>query len=124
EASAAAYASGPRASADCLWNIQSLLNRTTSVNSLSLISSYQSVRPTWDVKTDGTYFLTHTLGGDHSLKFGLGYRKAPIMSFSHYSGGAQARVQCVGNTLTGCGDGSFVAPGSAAGIVPFSAVLY
>ena len=79
-------------------------------------------RPTWDAKTDGTYFLTHMLGGDHSLKFGLGYRKAPIVSFSHYSGGAQARVQCVGNTLGGCGDGNCAAAGSAAGIVPFSAV--
>jgi carboxypeptidase family protein len=120
----AKYAADARGAADCLWNIQALNNRTTGVASRALLASYQTVRPTWDVKTDGTYFLTHTLGGDHSLKFGLGYRKAPIMSFSHYSGGAQARVQCVGNTLTGCGDGSFVAPGAAAGIVPFSAVLY
>ena len=82
------------------------------------------VRSTWEAKTDGTYFLTHVLGGDHSLKFGLGYRKAPIMSFSHYSGGTQARVQCVGNTLAGCGDGNYAAAGSASGIVPFSAVLY
>ena len=118
------YASGARASADCLWNVQSLNNRTTSVNSRSQVSSYQTTRPTWDAKTDGTYFLTNKLGGDHSLKFGLGYRKAPIQSFSHYSSGAQARVQCVGNTLAGCGTGAYVAPGSASGIVPFSAVLY
>ncbi len=124
ETNPANYASGPRASGDCLWNVQSLLNRTTSVASRSLVSSYQSVRPTWDVKTDGTYFLTHKLGGDHSLKFGLGYRKAPIQSFSHYSGGVQARVQCVGNTLAGCGDGNYTAAGAAAGIVPFSAIVY
>jgi Carboxypeptidase regulatory-like domain len=118
------YATGARASADCLWNIQALSNRTTSVSSRSLRASYQTVRPTWDIKTDGTYFLTHALGGDHSLKFGLGYRKAPIMSFSHYSGGAQPVVQCVGNTLAGCGDGNYAAGGSASGIVPFSAVVY
>jgi hypothetical protein len=122
--SAADYASGARSAADCLWNTQFLNNRTTSVNSRSLNSSYQTVRPTWDAKTDGTYFLTNRFGGDHSLKFGLGYRKAPIQSFSHYSGGAQARVQCVGNTLAGCGDGSYVAPGSPSGIVPFAAILY
>ena len=118
------YATGARASADCLWNVQALNNRTTSVNSRSLGSSYQTTRPTWDAKTDGTYFLTNTLGGDHSLKFGLGYRKAPIQSFSHYSSGAQARVQCVGNTLAGCGNGAYAAPGAASGIVPFAAVLY
>jgi len=124
ETNPANYASGPRASADCLWNIQALNNRTTGVNSRALVGSYQTVRPTWDVKTDGTYFLTHMLGGDHSLKFGLGYRKAPILSFSHYAGGAQARVQCVGNTLTGCGDGNVAAAGAASGIVPFSAIVY
>jgi hypothetical protein len=124
ETDPAKYAAGVRGGADCLWNIQALNNRTTGVASRSLVGSYQTVRPTWDAKTDGTYFLTHTLGGDHSLKFGLGYRKAPIMSFSHYSGGAQARVQCVGNTLAGCGEGNYVAPGSASGIVPFAAVLY
>ena len=57
------------------------------------------------------------LGGDHSLKFGLGYRKAPILTLLALRGGARARVQCVGNTLAGCGDGNIVAPGSASGIV-------
>jgi hypothetical protein len=120
----AAYMTGARADANCLWNTQALLNRTTSVNSRAVLNSYQTTRQTWDAKTDGTYFLTHVLGGDHSLKFGLGYRKAPIMSFSHYSGGARTSVQCVGNTLPGCGGGTPVAVGSASGIVPFQAVLY
>ena len=120
----AAYMTGARAAAGCLWNTQALLNRTTSVNSRAVLNSFQSKRQTWDAKTDGTYFLTHVLGGDHSLKFGLGYRKAPIQSFSHYSGGARASVQCVGNTLAGCGSGTPVAVGSASGIVPYQAVLY
>src|SRR5262249_13464318 len=98
--------------ADCLWNVQSLTNNTTSVGSRSLQSSYQTTRHGWEAKTDGTYFLTHTLGGDHSLKFGLGWRRNPIQSFSHYSGGARASVQCVGNNSANCGDGKYVAPGA------------
>jgi len=94
--------------AGCLWNVQSLFNRTTNVTSRSLIASYQTARPSWEAKSDGTYFLTHTLGGDHSLKFGLGYRKAPILTFSHYSGGALAQVQCIANALANCGSGAFV----------------
>jgi hypothetical protein len=119
------YVTGERAAPDCLWNTQALSNRTTSVASRSLLASYQTDRPTWEIKTDGTYFVSNMLGGDHSLKFGLGWRKAPIMSFSHYSGGGRATVQCVGNALSGCGNGDFVAPGTpSGGLVPFSAVLY
>ena len=78
------------ARAGCLWNIQSLTNRTSGVSSRSSTSVYQTTRHSWEAKTDGTYFLTHTLGGDHSLKFGLGWRRNPIQTFSHYSGGARA----------------------------------
>ena len=76
------------------------------------------------MKTDGTYLLSNVLGGDHSLKFGMGWRKNPIMSFSHYSGGARAHQQCVGNANANCGNGDTVAVGSAAGFVPYQAVLY
>jgi len=110
--------------AGCLWNVQALNNNTTGFNSRSLIGTYQTVRHSWEAKTDGTYFLTHTLGGDHSLKFGVGWRRNPILSFSHYSGGARAIVQCVGNNASNCGDGTNVAVGSAAGVVPRTAVLY
>jgi hypothetical protein len=108
----------------CLWNIQALNSRTTGVNSRSAVSTYQTVRHSTELKTDGTYFLTNALGGDHSLKFGLGYRKNPILSFSHYSGGGRAREQCVGNNSNNCGDGSRVAVGSGPGIVPYQAALY
>ena len=118
------YATGARASAGCLWNTQSLLNRTSSVSSRSLFASYQTERPTWEAKSDGTYFVTNKLGGDHSLKFGLGWRKAPIVTFSHYSGGARVQVQCVGNTNANCGSGNSVPVGSAAGIVPYQATIY
>jgi hypothetical protein len=110
--------------AGCLWNIQSLTNRTTTVSSRSLTTNYQTVRHSWEAKTDGTYFLTNRLGGDHSLKFGVGWRRNPIMTFSHYSGGARPSVQCVGNNSNNCGDGSFVAVGSATGIVPHQADIY
>jgi Carboxypeptidase regulatory-like domain len=118
------YLTGDKSDANCLYNQQSLLNRTTSVTSRSQLNSYQTTRKTYELKSDGTYFLSNTLGGDHSLKFGVGWKKAPILTWSHYSGGARAQVQCVGNTLAGCGDGSYVAVGSAAGIVPYNAVLY
>jgi hypothetical protein len=118
-----AYTTGARSSPDAMWNIQSLRNRTTTFTSRSLEGTYQTVRNTWELKTDGTYFRS-MLGGDHSLKFGVGYRKAPILSFSHYSGGARAHVQCANNNANSCGDGQSVAPGSASGIVPYQAVLY
>ena len=37
------------------------------------------MRHSWEAKTDGTYFLSNVLGGDHSLKFGVGWRRNPIM---------------------------------------------
>ncbi len=87
--------------------------------------SYQTVRPTWEVKTDGTYFLTNKLGGDHSLKFGVGWRKAPILSFSHYSGGA-ARHDAVRRQQRGRTAARTSSPPgtSTTGLVPYQAVLY
>ena len=121
---AASYLTGNRADPSVLWNVQPLQNRTTSVSSRSIVNSYQTVRKSWEAKTDGTYLLSGVLGGDHSLKFGVGWRRNPILTYSHFSGNARAHVQCVGNTAATCGDGMRVAVGSAAGIVPYQAVLY
>ena len=108
----------------CMFNIQQQQIRTTGNLSRSLFSNYQTVRPSLDIKTDGTYFLTNVLGGDHSLKFGVGYRKNPITSFTHPSGGGRAGVQCVNNSLANCGDGkTYAAVGSASGLVPYRAQL-
>jgi len=63
--------------ASCGWMTQSRSNRTTGFRDRSPVSVYQTSRPSWEAKTDGTYFLTNTLGGDHSLKFGLGWRRNP-----------------------------------------------
>jgi hypothetical protein len=107
-----------------LFNTQSLSNRTTGFNSRSLDNSYQTDRHSWEAKTDGTYFLTNMIGGDHSLKFGVGWRRNPIRTYSHYSGGARATLQCVGNNASNCGSGLPVAPGSSTGYVVRQAVLY
>ena len=82
------------------------------------------MRHSTEAKSDGTYFLASKLGGDHSLKFGVGWRKNPIMTFSHYSGGARAQQQCVGNNRSNCGTGASVPVGSATGFVPYQAVFY
>ncbi len=111
------------AKANCMFNIQPQTIQTTGNLSRSLGNSYQTIRPSLELKTDGTYFLSNVLGGDHSLKFGVGYRKNPITSFSHESGGGRAIVQCVGNALANCGTGQYVAVGSATGLVPRTATL-
>ena len=110
--------------ANCLWNQQQLTLRTTGYQSRSLLASYQTTRPSHELKSDGTYFASGVLGGDHSLKFGVGYRKNPIQTFSHYSGGARAWLQCNGNSAANCADNR-IAPGTAGpGLVPYRAVLY
>ncbi len=112
--------------AACLFNIQPQTIRTTGNLSRSLGNSYQTVRPSLEIKTDGTYFMTNFLGGDHSLKFGVGYRKNPITTYQHISGGGRAEVQCRGNALANCGDGKTYVPvagSTAPGLVPYRATL-
>jgi hypothetical protein len=119
--------------ASCLWNQQSQYNRSTGFVTRSIGSAttaggssgaFETTRHSWEAKTDGTYFLTNALGGDHSLKFGVGWRKNPVQSFTHYGGGARAIVQCVGNNSANCGSGAYAAVGSATGVVPSIAYLY
>src|SRR5687767_10272669 len=115
EASSYAMAAKP----NCMFNIQPQTIHTTGNLSRSLFSNYQTIRPSLDIKTDGTYFLSNVLGGDHSLKFGVGYRKNPITTFTHPSGGGLAGVQCVGNLLANCPQGrTYVPVGSSTGLVP------
>lgn len=107
----------------CQWNTQSLTLRSPSYTSRGPSGAQYFERPTVEVKTDGNYFLSHFLGGDHNLKFGVGYRSARTLSFTHYGGGANVTVQCVGNVVSGCGGNQPVAVGSGPGIVPYQAVL-
>jgi hypothetical protein len=126
---AADYQTGNRASANCLWNVQSLGNRTTNISSRSLGTTYETARHSWEAKTDGTYFLSNVLGGDHSLKFGVGWRRNPITTFAHRSGGASVTLQCWNNANANCADAAGnsvpVAPGTTArfGLVPRSVVV-
>ena len=53
---------------------------------------YVTNRPTWEVKTDGSYFMSNRFGGDHALKFGFRYRDTPWTSFDHYGGNAIASI--------------------------------
>jgi hypothetical protein len=112
----------------CLWNIQLLKNNTTGFLSRggALGNAYQTQRPSWEVKTDDNDFLPHVLGGDHALKFGVGWRHNPVLSFTHVGGGAHATVQCVNNLATLCGNGQFVGSSgtAAAGLVPNAADLF
>src|SRR5262249_47345950 len=107
----------------CQFNIQSLTLRSPSFQSRGPTNANYSERPTWEVKTDGSYFLKRVLGGDHALKFGVGWREARTLSYNHYGGGVDVTVECVGNNVNNCGDKTPVAVGSAIGIVPFQAVV-
>ena len=109
--------------ANCMFNIQPQTIATTGRQSRSLGTTYQTIRPSLDLKTDATYFMTNLLGGDHSLKFGVGYRQNPILSWGNASGGGRATVQCVGNQRANCGDFQYVAPGSPTGLVARAAQL-
>ena len=110
--------------ASCLWNQQQLTLRTTGYQSRSLLATYQTTRPSHELKSDGTYFASGVLGGDHSLKFGVGYRRNPIQTFSHYSGGARAWLQCNNNSAANCTDNRIVPGTAGSGMVPYRAVLY
>jgi hypothetical protein len=112
------------ANPNSFWNVQQLNNRTTGIASRSLGSTYETQRHSWEAKTDGTYFLSNIMGGDHSLKFGVGWRRNPILTFAHTSGGGVVTMQCWNNATANCSDQS-VAPGTTprVGLVPRSATL-
>ena len=46
---------------------------------------YQAIRPQKTVNVDGSYFAS-SMGGNHELKFGFGYRASTTNSTSHYNG--------------------------------------
>jgi hypothetical protein len=101
--------------------VQPLNNRTTGIDSRSLGASYETVRHSWEAKTDGTYFQSNLLGGDHSVKFGVGWRRNPILTFTHYSGGARTVLQCWNNLTANCAD---PATGASVPVVPGTSQRY
>ena len=75
-------------------------------SSRSLLNSTRRLRKTHELKSDGTYFLSNTLGGDHSLKFGVGWNEGTDPRPSRTTAAARARWCSASATLAGCGDGS------------------
>src|SRR5579864_8887723 len=109
----------------CQWNIQEFQNATTGLwDRSSEAGSFQTQRDSWEAKSEATYFRPHLFGGDHALKFGVGWRRAPTLTFTHQGRDAAAIVQCENNA--NCGDmTTFVAPGTpGGGLVPSQALLF
>ena len=55
-----------------------------------------NIRPTYESRLDGNYFLPSFLGGDHSTKFGVRWRSTPYETISKTGGGATARIRSSG----------------------------
>jgi hypothetical protein len=105
-------------SASCMYNIQPLQNVTTGYQSRAINgATYQTNRPSYELKTDGTYFVSKKLGGDHALKFGVGWRKNPVLTFTHTNGFANANMICNGNAASNCPVGDNIA--SNGGVSPY-----
>jgi Carboxypeptidase regulatory-like domain len=114
-----ALGASPPSDPTCLFNTQSLYSVTTGITSRAPLASYDTQRPSWEVKSDGNYFISNLLGGDHALKFGVGWRKNPVLTYSHYSGGGQALVQC---PAAGCNEAATA--GTLGNQVPYEAVVH
>jgi hypothetical protein len=55
-----------------------------------------NIRPQYEAKLDGNYFLSNKLGGDHATKFGARWRSTPYETVSKSGGGAQVRIRASG----------------------------
>jgi len=79
-------------------------------NTLMRSGSYSgNIRPTYESRMDGNYFLPSFLRGDHSTKFGLRWRSTPFETISRTGGGATARIRASGQNeadITRDGDSS------------------
>jgi hypothetical protein len=66
-------------------------------NTLMRSGNYSgNIRPTYESRMDGNYFLPNLLSGDHSTKFGLRWRSTPYETISRTGGGATARIRASG----------------------------
>jgi len=70
---------------DSLIEVQSAIDLGTNMNFRSNQMN-DNRRPQTELRGDANYFLTGVLGGDHAMKFGVGYRDNPI-GFSAIRGG-------------------------------------
>ena len=55
-----------------------------------------NIRPQYEAKMDGNYFLSNVLGGDHATKFGVRWRSTPYETISKSGGGALVRIRASG----------------------------
>ena len=66
-------------------------------NTLTRSGNYSgNIRPTYESRMDGNYFMPNLLRGDHSTKFGLRWRSTPYETISRTGGGATARIRSSG----------------------------
>ena len=66
-------------------------------NTLTRSGSYSNnIRPTYESRLDGNYFVPQWLGGDHATKFGLRWRSTPYETITRTVGGATARIRASG----------------------------
>ena len=56
-----------------------------SSQALGSYVDYTAIRPQTTLNVDGSYFAS-SMGGNHELKFGFGYRESTTSSISHYNG--------------------------------------
>ena len=73
-----------------LRDVQARFETTTNTWGRSF-QAFTFLRPTNSVDVTSHYFLPHTLGGDHALKFGYRWRSAHNISVNHHGGFADAR---------------------------------
>jgi Carboxypeptidase regulatory-like domain len=78
-----------------LQNVQQLSYVDTGYNYRST-DAYHTIRTSKEIKTDGNFFLSKWLGGDHAMKFGYRYRQTPIESTDIQGGGAIVRIRASG----------------------------
>jgi hypothetical protein len=77
---------------DALADVQRILETTNNALARSNQNSV-NVRPQKELKTDGNYFLSNLLGGEHARKFGARWRDTPFDTGGHFGGFATARLR-------------------------------
>jgi hypothetical protein len=55
-----------------------------------------NIRPQYEARIDGNYFLSNYLRGDHATKFGYRWRSTPFETVSKSGGGALVRIRASG----------------------------
>ena len=84
-------------------NLQPLFNDVTDGWSRSFDRQIEGPRPTTELKTDSSYFLSNLFGGDHQIKFGARYKMWKTGSGDQNGGDATAQFDDLdGDGTTSC----------------------